>query len=108
MTRSACAKLLEAERFDSAGAIYFAVEMFKDAIDAYAAGGLWEKAKEVLKKAPKYSEYYESLQMKLAKKPTSAAPRMNEGSSSIEAYAQRGEWEKCIELASAQVLFVSY
>ena len=108
VARLACTRLVDAKRFDSAGALYFAVEMYKESIDAFVAGSLWDKARDVLKKAPKYSEYLDALFARQAKRPESAARAVSsETSANLETYAQRADWAKCVEIAAAQVRIFS-
>jgi intraflagellar transport protein 172 len=110
VARAAGAKLLAVKRPETAGAMLFAVELYKEAIDAFVSGGLWDQAKDVLKRAPKYTEYLEALYAKNNQRPGSSNPVSSGGpvtEGNLKAYAERGEWEKCIELAAAQVRFLS-
>lgn len=108
VSRVSGAKFLEVKRPETAGAMFFAVELYKEAIDAYVSGGLWEQAKDVLKRAPKYTEYLEALHAKNNQRPGSSnvmsSGPVTEGN--LKLYAERGEWEKCIELAAAQVCLI--
>jgi intraflagellar transport protein 172 len=102
--KSVCAKLVEINRFDSAAEVYAnAGEMYKEAIDCCAAGNLWEKAREIAKQSPKHKEYVDGLYAKNAKKNGNVEKVISvDIAGGLEMYAQRGEWQKCLEAAESQ------
>ncbi|KAJ3338128.1 hypothetical protein HDU91_001310, partial [Kappamyces sp. JEL0680] len=97
-----CEKLTEIKRFSQAGDLYAASDSYKNAIDTYIAGGLWEKAKKVLTFAPKYTDYVENAYVKHLKTAGHAEALVElDVDAGLEMYAQKGEWEKCLETAAA-------
>ncbi|KAL2912183.1 hypothetical protein HK105_208316 [Polyrhizophydium stewartii] len=99
----ACSRLIDAKRFAAAGDLYAGVELYKDAIDAYMAGDLWEKAKQILTYAPKYKDYVENAYIAHLKTAGHAEALVDvDVSAGLDIYAQRGEWEKCLDKAATQ------
>lgn len=97
-------KMIEIKRFELAGDLFFAVELYKDAIDAYIAGNLWDKTKDVLQKSPKYSQYVETMYKKLNLSDARETSLVTtEIVANIEECAQRGDWAKCVEIAASKV-----
>jgi intraflagellar transport protein 172 len=96
-----CRKLLEIKRYGPAGDLYLGMESFKVAIDTYIAGGLWDKAKKVLQYAPKFTDYVENQYVKHLKSSgkTDQLAGMD-ANAALDLYAERGDWEKCLEAAS--------
>ena len=95
-------RLVQIGKYEAAGETLTQVELYKDAIDAYIGGELWEKAKELLANAPKYKEYIDSMYIKHLKKAGNTDELANvDAGAAIETYAQRGEWDKCLEKAAA-------
>ncbi|KAI9201990.1 uncharacterized protein BJ171DRAFT_584638 [Polychytrium aggregatum] len=96
-------RLIEIKRYQHAAEFFAGVELYKDAIDAYVMGGLWDKARAVLTLAPKYSEYVENAYVAHLKKQGKAEVLVNvDAAAGIDLYASRGEWDKCLEKASQQ------
>lgn len=98
-----CARLVEAKKFDQAAQMYYAVEMYKDAIDACILAGNWEKAKEILSVAPKYKEYVETAYVNHLRNQGKADALVNvDVDAGLEVFAQRGDWDKCLTMAGQQ------
>ncbi|KAJ3216179.1 hypothetical protein HDU67_009828 [Dinochytrium kinnereticum] len=96
-----CTRLLGIKRYEQAAEFYATAEMFKEAIDAYVSGGLWEKAREISRIAPKYAEYVENNYVSHLKNKGHADVLVNvDIMAGLDLFAQRGEWEKCLETAS--------
>ena len=108
VARLCCEKMIEIKRFELAGDLLFAVEMFKDAIDAYIAGNLWSKTKDVLVKAPKYSQYVETIYKRQNSSQVNEASKTSEIVANIEEFAQRGDWAKCVEIAASKVNLLNH
>jgi intraflagellar transport protein 172 len=102
--KSVCVKLVEINRHDSAAEVFSnAGEMYKEAIDVCITGNLWEKAREIAQQAPKYKEYVDGLYAKNAKKSGNVEKVISvDAAGGLEMYAQRGEWQKCLEAAKKQ------
>lgn len=97
-----CNRFLEVKKFQQAGDLFTGIDSYKSAIDAYIAGGLWEKAKKILIHAPKYTDYVENAYVKHLKSSGHADALIEvDIDAGLEIYAQRGEWEKCLETAAA-------
>lgn len=76
--------------------------MFKSAIDAYILGELWDKAKKVLLFAPKYTDFVENAYVKHLKLSGHADALIEvDADAGLEMYAQRGDWEKCLDVAAS-------
>lgn len=104
VARLCCEKMIEIKRFELAGDLFFAAEMYKDAIDAYILGKLWNKTKDVLQKAPKYSQYVETMYRRQNSSDISESKvGTSETVTNIEEFAQKGDWSKCVEIAAAKV-----
>lgn len=103
---SVCKLLVDIERHESAGSLFYRIELYKDAIDVYMRGNLWDKARSVLSAAPKYKEYVETSYVNHLKLATYTDALMSSDSNSgLEAYAQTGDWEKCLDTASMNHVF---
>ncbi|KAI8928779.1 hypothetical protein BC831DRAFT_447367 [Entophlyctis helioformis] len=100
---AACMRLIQVKRYAAAGELYAGVDLYKDAIDAYIAGGLWDKARQVLTYAPKYKDYVETAYITHLKSTGHAEALVDvDVGAGLEIYAQRGEWDKCLEKAASQ------
>ena len=106
VSRAVCIRLIQIKRFESAGSIFLVMELYKEAIDAFVAGNLWDQAMEIVKKVPKYSDYLDNLKKKITSTTDSLSHITTESSltsGDLDVLAKKGEWEKCIELAFQQV-----
>ncbi|KAI8903741.1 hypothetical protein EDD86DRAFT_195465 [Gorgonomyces haynaldii] len=98
---AACHLLLQLNRFAAAGDLYLAAEMHKDAIDAYISGQLWDHARKVVTQAPKYKDFVENQYVNHLKTGGHVDALMTvDSSAGLEVYAQKGDWDKCLEMAS--------
>ncbi|KAJ3089478.1 hypothetical protein HK102_006328 [Quaeritorhiza haematococci] len=98
------ARLVENRRYGSAGELYATAERYKDAIDAYITGGLWEKARGIVaSSAPKYADYVENAYVVHLKSQGHAEKLVDvDVVAGLDMFAQRGEWDKCLETAARQ------
>ncbi|KAI8999812.1 hypothetical protein BC832DRAFT_563653 [Gaertneriomyces semiglobifer] len=98
-----CAKLSSINRHGVAADLYTGMEMYKEAIDAYIMGGLWEKARQLLVFAPTYSAYVENAYAAHLKTGgyTDALVAVD-AIAALDTYARREEWDRCLETAQAQ------
>ncbi|KAJ3326468.1 hypothetical protein HDU76_012895, partial [Blyttiomyces sp. JEL0837] len=98
-----CSRLLAIQRYEQAAEFYAGVEMFREAIDAYAAGNMWEKAKEIVSIAPKLSEYLESTYVSHLKNQGQADALVNvDIVAGLDLFVQKGDWDKCLDTAASQ------
>ncbi|KAJ3095379.1 hypothetical protein HDU97_007002 [Phlyctochytrium planicorne] len=98
-----CTRLMSVKRFDQAGELFSSAEMFKESIDAYISGGSWDKAKEITRIAPKYADYVESHYVShLKSKGHADALVAVDIAAGLDLFAQRGDWDKCLETAANQ------
>jgi intraflagellar transport protein 172 len=96
-------QLITVNRHAAAGAMLCGVELYKDAIDVFIAAGLWDNARKVLTVAPKLKDYIEAAYVNNLKSSANADALMGlDSNAAIESYAKRGEWDKCLEMASLE------
>ncbi|KAJ3234644.1 hypothetical protein HDU78_005723 [Chytriomyces hyalinus] len=96
-----CSRLIGIKKFEQAAEFYMSVEMYRDAIDCFARVGLWDKAKEVVNIAPRFGEYLENTYISHLKTQQNADALVNvDATAGLDLFAQRGEWDKCLEKAS--------
>lgn len=98
----ACKQLVDIGRHTAAGDMYFSLDMHKEAIIAFAAGGLWDRANAVAAVAPKYQEYLDAIYLKSLKTSGNDDIMLGDSSKALEVYADRGDWTKCLEIAKLQ------
>lgn len=104
VVETVCARLLDIKSYEAAADLFAGMEMYKDAIDAYIMSGLWDKARQMLAFAPKYAEYVENAYVAYLKSTGHAEDLVNvDVLAGLDMYAQRGEWDKCLGTAAAQV-----
>ncbi|KAJ1554535.1 hypothetical protein HK405_004770, partial [Cladochytrium tenue] len=97
-----CGRLQGLRRFELAAEFYAAVEMFREAIDACAAAGLWDRAKEVVAVAPKYADYLEAAYVAHLKNQGQADALINiDVAAGLDLLVQKGEWAKCLDTAAS-------
>ncbi|KAI9096123.1 hypothetical protein DFS34DRAFT_154359 [Phlyctochytrium arcticum] len=103
VVETVCARLIEIQQYEAAGDLFAGMELYKDAIDAYILAGLWTRAREMLEYAPKYAEYVENAYVGHLKTTGHAEDLVNiDVAAGLDMYAQRGEWDKCLDTASQQ------
>jgi len=98
-------RLIEIKRYAQAAEIYEGIDRHKEAIDVYIAGGMWEQARSLAtSSAPQYARQVEEAYKRHLTDSGEAVALVREGNvvEGIEAYAQQGEWDKCLELAQQQ------
>jgi intraflagellar transport protein 172 len=97
-------RIVELKRFREAGALFQQVGLWKEAIDAYVAAELWDEARTLVKHVPKYVEYVENQYRTHLKAAGKADLLVNvDLEAGLDAFAQRGDWDTCLETAAAQV-----
>ncbi|KAJ3205663.1 hypothetical protein HDU82_005043 [Entophlyctis luteolus] len=97
-----CSRLVGIKKYEQAAEFYLSIEMHRDAIDCFARVGLWDRAKEVVTLAPRFGEYLETTYISHLKNQQNADALVNvDATAGLDLFVQRGEWEKCLEKASA-------
>ncbi|KAI8818942.1 uncharacterized protein EV422DRAFT_125936 [Fimicolochytrium jonesii] len=103
VVETVCSRLMEVNSFEAAADLFAGMEMYKDAIDAYILGAAWDKAKQMLAYAPKYTEYVESAYVTHLKSTGDAEDLVNvDVVAGLDLFAQRGQWDQCLQKASSQ------
>jgi intraflagellar transport protein 172 len=101
-----CSRLVSIKRYEQAAEFYAGVEMYREAIDAYASGGLWDKAKEIVRMAPKLADYLDATYVSHLKSQGHADALVSvDVTAGLELFAKRGDWEKCLETAANHVSY---
>ncbi|XP_053316583.1 intraflagellar transport protein 172 homolog [Spea bombifrons] len=96
--------LVSAGRHSTAAELFLSVDLIKEAIDAFIDGEEWNKAKRVAKElAPRYEEYVDEQYKKYLKTQGKVDSLVGvDVMAALDMYAERGQWEKCLETASKQ------
>lgn len=97
-------RLAEIHRHAAAAELYLSLDMVKDAIDMFIAGGDWNKAKKVAKELePRFEPYVDERYKEFCKNQGKADDLANvDVIGALDMYADKGEWEKCIQMAEQQ------
>jgi len=98
-------RLIDIKRFTQAAELYEGVDRHQDAIDVYVRGGLWEQARELAKLAgPKVEREVNDAYKRTMADSGAAEELVHSGNvaEGIDAYAQKGEWDKALEVAQQQ------
>jgi len=98
-------RLIDIKRYAQAAELFEGIDKHTDAIKVYITGGMWEQARELAKLAgPKMErEVNEAYKRQMAD--SGAADELIHSGNvaeGIEAYAQKGEWDRCLEVAQQQ------
>ncbi|XP_041357336.1 intraflagellar transport protein 172 homolog isoform X2 [Gigantopelta aegis] len=102
-------RLAEIGKQNTAAELYLGMDMVKDAIDMFIACGDWNKAKKIAKEIePRFEPYVDDKYKEFCKNQGRAEELVNvDVIGALDMYAEKGEWEKCIQTAeqhSPQVL----
>ena len=98
-------RLIEINRFAQAAELYEGIDKHREAIQVYMQGGMWEQAKELAKQVgPKVEREVSEAHRRSMSESGAAEDLVHSGnvSEGIEAYAQKGDWTKCLEVAQQQ------
>jgi len=98
-------RLIDIKRYAQAAELFEGIDKHTDAINVYIAGGMWEQARELAKLAGPKMEREVNEAYKRQMTDTGAADELVHSGNvaeGIEAYAQKGEWDKCLEVAQQQ------
>eukprot|EP00916_Digyalum_oweni_P007652 GHVL01012886.1.p1 GENE.GHVL01012886.1~~GHVL01012886.1.p1 ORF type:complete len:1133 (-),score=240.96 GHVL01012886.1:417-3815(-) len=105
IVRLVAQRLMEIERFESAGEMYESLEQYEDAVNCYIKGEIFDRAKSLASAhVPKMTSVInDRLRSNLVNKGDGdeLAKRGDVGTA-LEMYARSGEWKSCLELAQEQ------
>ncbi|KTG47170.1 hypothetical protein cypCar_00003174 [Cyprinus carpio] len=109
-------RLIQLRKYNEAAELYLNLDLIKNAIDAFIEGEEWNKAKRVAKELdPRLEEYVDKRykeHLKNQGKVDSFSYIFNQlvgvdVVAALDMYAERGQWEKCIDTASKQSICLS-
>ncbi|XP_051954406.1 intraflagellar transport protein 172 homolog [Xyrauchen texanus] len=96
--------LIQLRKYNEAAELYLNLDLIKNAVDAFIEGEEWNKAKRVAKELdPRLEEYVDKRYKEHLKNQGKADSLVGvDVVAALDMYAERGQWEKCIDTASKQ------
>ncbi|KAL6096181.1 ift172 [Pungitius sinensis] len=97
-------QLTKLEKYNAAAELYLNMNLIKEAIDVFIEGQEWNKAKRVAKELePRYEDYVDHKYKEHLKNQGKVDSLVGvDVMAALDMYAERGQWEKCLETASKQ------
>ena len=98
-------RLIQINRYEQAAELYEGIDKDKEAMRVYVQGGKWDQAKNIAKQlGPKHVRDVEEALKRSSVQAGAAEDLVHAGNvvEGIEAYAQKGDWDKCLEVAQQQ------
>ncbi|XP_061785815.1 intraflagellar transport protein 172 homolog [Nerophis lumbriciformis] len=97
-------RLAQLRKYNTAAEQYLHVGLIKDAIDVLMEGEEWNKAKRVAKELePRYESYVDQKYKEHLKNQGKVDSLVGvDVMAALDMYAERGQWDKCLETASKQ------
>lgn len=97
-------RLTKLQQFKTAAELYLNMDLIKEAIDVFIEGDEWNKAKRVAKELePRYEDYVDQKYKEHLKNQGRVESLVGiDVIAALDMYAERGQWEKCLETASKQ------
>ncbi|XP_061900790.1 intraflagellar transport protein 172 homolog isoform X2 [Entelurus aequoreus] len=97
-------RLAQLRKYNTAAEQYLHVGLIKDAIDVLMEGEEWNKAKRVAKELePRYKSYVDQKYKEHLKNQGKVDSLVGvDVMAALDMYAERGQWDKCLETASKQ------
>ncbi|KAG8430928.1 hypothetical protein GDO86_019734, partial [Hymenochirus boettgeri] len=97
-------QLISTGKHNAAAELYLNLDLVKEAIDAFIQGEEWNKAKRVAKELDsRYEVYVDDRYKEYLKNQGKVDSLVGvDVMAALDMYAERGQWEKCIETASKQ------
>lgn len=97
-------RLAQRRKCNDAAELYLNVDLVKEAIDVFMEGDEWNKAKRVAKEQdPRYEDYVDQKYKEHLKNQGKVDSLVGvDVMAALDMYADRGQWDKCIETASKQ------
>uniref|UniRef100_A0A3Q2XZS2 Intraflagellar transport protein 172 homolog n=1 Tax=Hippocampus comes TaxID=109280 RepID=A0A3Q2XZS2_HIPCM len=98
-------RLAQLRKYNTAAEQYLHVGQIKDAIDVLMEGEEWSKAKRVAKELePRYESYVDQKYKEHLKNQGKVDSLVGvDVMAALDMYAERGQWDKCLDTASKQV-----
>ncbi|KAA0708383.1 Intraflagellar transport protein 172 -like protein [Triplophysa tibetana] len=97
-------RLIQLKKYKEAAELYLNLDLIRNAIDAFIEGEEWNKAKRVAKELdPRLEEYVDKRYKDHLKNQGKVDSLVGvDVMAALDMYAERGQWEKCIDTASKQ------
>ncbi|XP_062858050.1 intraflagellar transport protein 172 homolog isoform X2 [Trichomycterus rosablanca] len=96
--------LVQLRKYITAAELYLNLDLIKEAVDAFLEGEEWNKAKRVAKELdPRLEEYVDQCYKEHLKNHGKVESLVGvDIMAALDMYAESGQWEKCIDIASKQ------
>ncbi|KAM6965091.1 intraflagellar transport protein 172 homolog [Aplochiton taeniatus] len=97
-------RLTQLRKYSAAAELYLNLDLIKEAIDAFIVGEEWNKAKRVAKELdPRFEAYVDQKYKEHLKDHGKVDSLLGvDVMAALDMYAERGQWDKCIDTASKQ------
>ncbi|KAA8582872.1 hypothetical protein FQN60_015418, partial [Etheostoma spectabile] len=97
-------RLTKLRKYNAAAELYLNMNLIKEAINVFIEGEEWNKAKRVAKELePRYEDYVDQKYKEHLKNQGKVDSLVGvDVMAALDMYAERGQWEKCLETASKQ------
>ncbi|XP_068198190.1 intraflagellar transport protein 172 homolog [Antennarius striatus] len=97
-------RLRQLGNYKAAAELYLYVDLYKEAIDVFIEAGEWKHAKSIASSLEQsYTNYVEQLYKEHLQRQGNADALVNvDIIAALDMYAERGQWDKCIDTASKQ------
>lgn len=97
-------RLTQLRKYNAAAELYLNMDLIKEAIDVFIEGEEWNKAKRVAKELePRYEDYVDQKYKEHLKNQGKVDSLVGvDVMAALDMYAERGQWEKCLDTASKQ------
>ncbi|XP_018542856.1 intraflagellar transport protein 172 homolog [Lates calcarifer] len=97
-------RLTHLRKYNAAAELYLNMDLIKEAIDVFIEGEEWNKAKRVAKELePRYEDYVDQKYKEHLKNQGKVDSLVGvDVMAALDMYAERGQWEKCLDTASKQ------
>ncbi|XP_024146740.1 intraflagellar transport protein 172 homolog [Oryzias melastigma] len=101
-------RLAQLRKFNAAAELYLSMDLFQEAINVFMEGEEWNKAKRVAKEQePRLESYVDQKYKEYLKNQGRVESLVDvDVMAALDLYAERGQWDKCLETASKQNLKV--
>ncbi|XP_056873005.1 intraflagellar transport protein 172 homolog [Takifugu flavidus] len=104
VVRAVAPRLAERRKHGDAADLYLSVDLIKEAIDVFIDSEEWNKAKRVAKELePRYEDYVDHKYKEYLKNQGKVDSLVDvDVMAALDMYAERGQWDKCLETAYNQ------